>query len=137
MFFTKKHKLLLPNSAITEVVSQKQLTASAPQDGESTIEWQGKTIRLVDFDRLSDNGSRSSWNLFNVVVIKKLDDTATKFGFLAAGTPSIFQANSYSLEPDLRPTHLTKYAATYAIANQQQVIIPDLQKIQATLTSST
>lgn len=119
-------KLLVPNSAIQEVV-KTDLLASDANDAPAIIgkiHWNDQDLKIF-----SSNAKYNKASLIDksaIIVILKSPDTEQNMGFFASHSPKSTRANQRSLSDDNSPTYINTFALRYIYIEGTQAIIPDL-----------
>lgn len=147
----KKHNLLIPNSAIAEVIISDKLEApdNAPKWLPGLVKWQDQDIFVIEFDAIDSDAISANNNKNTVLVIRNLieNDPIEKhseehspthtptnnqimyFGILAKSVPQIVEANSHSIDRNLHPKFNHSLARSYININGIEAIIPNIASL--------
>ncbi len=135
------HTLLLPNSAISEVIiikEQIQQFKDMPRWSVGYINWQNEKVFILSFDQIDHESNYSTKNKHLCLIIKNPDLTSAlrHIALIAEDTPQIVQANSQSIDRNLHPQSLHSCALSYATINSNAVILPDISKLASLINQS-
>jgi len=128
------HYLILPNSAIAEVVVTKEFSHKSdhPTWSAGQTQWDNQNVELISFEHLGSKSGRHAEGSSHIVLIIRnpIPHSQPKyFGVIASTIPQIVQANSSALRKDLRPSLLHDYSMSYVLINGRPAIIPDIARI--------
>lgn len=130
-------RLLLPNSVITEVITQPVVDAlpGAPDWVYGQITWRGKRVPLVSFTQLVGVTEGDATLGVRVAVLKTLGNDA-RLPFVAVitqGFPRLTTLNPDLIVPVDDGKSLPSGARARALVGDDIAVIPDLEWIEAAL----
>lgn len=100
-----EERLILPRASVAEVIryAEPDVVVGAPEWLLGHVEWHGKTIPLISFERLCDSGSSEPGSRSRIIVVYALKPTGdlVTYGLLAEGFPQIVRVNREVLQQDL------------------------------------
>lgn len=134
-------QLLLPNSVITEVLSFSDPDAvdGAPSWLLGLIRWRGWQVPLLDFADLAGVQARTTQlqgGRRRVIVVKALggNPRLPYMALLADGFPRLVTVKASNLQAPADATDMAACIHAIATLNDEEAIIPDLDKVEAKLT---
>lgn len=134
-------QLLLPNSVITEVLSFSDPDAveGAPNWLLGLIRWRGWQVPLLDFAELAGVQARTTQlqgGRRRVIVVKALggNPQLPYMALLADGFPRLVTVKASNLQAPADATDTAACIHAIATLNDEEAIIPDLDKVEAKLT---
>ena len=140
LIHTGQHYLILPNSAIAEVLVTSVLNTNEQQPtwGAGQIEWDYQIVPLISFDQLESELQRNNTGKHIILIVRNpvTNGRPAYFGIIASSIPQIVQANSSTLKKNLQPKSLHRYALSYILFNGRPALIPDLPRIAQLLVSN-
>ena len=135
-------QLLLPNSVITEVLSFSDPDAvdGAPSWLLGLIRWRGWQVPLLDFADLAGVQARTTQlqgGRRRVIVVKALggNPRLPYIALLADGFPRLVTVKASNLQAPADATDIAACIHAIATLNDEEAIIPDLDKVEAKLTA--
>ncbi|QYR53477.1 chemotaxis protein CheW [Lysobacter soyae] len=135
-------QLLLPNSVITEVLSFSDPDAvdGAPSWLLGLIRWRGWQVPLLDFADLAGVQARTTQlqgGRRRVIVVKALggNPRLPYMALLADGFPRLVTVKASNLQAPADATDIAACIHAIATLNDEEAIIPDLDKVEAKLTA--
>lgn len=135
-------QLLLPNSVITEVLSFSDPDAvdGAPSWLLGLIRWRGWQVPLLDFADLAGVQARATQlqgGRRRVIVVKALggNPRLPYMALLADGFPRLVTVKASNLQAPADATDMAACIHAIATLNDEEAIIPDLDKVEAKLTA--
>lgn len=135
-------QLLLPNSVITEVLSFSDPDAvdGAPSWLLGLIRWRGWQVPLLDFADLAGVQARATQlqgGRRRVIVVKALggNPRLPYMALLADGFPRLVTVKASNLQAPADATDIAACIHAIATLNDEEAIIPDLDKVEAKLTA--
>jgi len=133
LFQTGQHNLVLPNSAIAEVLVTTDLatTENKPTWNAGEIRWDRRKIQVVSLDHLASPIKESKKTEYIILVIRNPipNSPPAYFGIVASAIPQIVLANSSTIHKNLQPTNLHEYSMSYVLLNGRPAMIPDIGRI--------
>lgn len=134
-------QLLLPNSVITEVLSFSDPDAvdGAPSWLLGLIRWRGWQVPLLDFADLAGVQARTTQlqgGRRRVIVVKALggNPRLPYMALLADGFPRLVTVKASNLQAPADAADMAACIHAIATLNDEEAIIPDLDKVEAKLT---
>jgi chemosensory pili system protein ChpC len=129
-------RLLLPNAAISEVLSYAppEPVADAPDWLLGRMRWRGWQLPLVSFARLSGTAVEQGGLGNKVIVLKALggNPKAPYFALLTQGFPRLVTVSQERLVVDAGGA-LPEAVAANVLLNDEPALVPDLDRIEAML----
>lgn len=135
-------KLLLPNVAVAEVVSQDGVEAAAgdaPPWLTGTLPHAGRRLPVISFEALNGASRPAASRRARVVIVNSPGShfDGGQFGLLAQGYPHLLSLNRSALKPaPLRETDRADLLLSRVRIASQEAAIPDLDGIEADLLRS-
>ena len=133
----RKFNLLLPNSAIAEVIVSQSLEKkiNSPQWLLGTTQWQNEEIDIIGFDKI-DSSDDSPENLKSIIIIVRnpsITGAMRHFGIMTKNRPHIVEANSHTLDKNLHPRASHSHAKSYVVINGKEALIPNIELLAKTI----
>ncbi|MDH5543973.1 MAG: hypothetical protein OEZ43_00180 [Gammaproteobacteria bacterium] len=113
-----KTHLLIPNSAIVEVVKTSVLLSD---DGREFVHWSNRDLPVYDERRRAHTGDNTT-----ITVIVRTPEDNQLFAIPASQFPRSIQANMHNVTEDTRPPNTHAIAIAYILVDGQHAIIPNL-----------
>lgn len=133
--------LLLPNSAVAEVVPRE--SAIAHRDGLNgwlgDIQWNGRSVPLVQLETLMGRTLRSTGRRARIVILHGVaaGDGGRHLAVVAQGYPHLVTLNSAALTAEpLREDDDDRWVLGRCRVASQLTMIPDLAAVDAVLASA-
>lgn len=131
-------RLLLPNAAISEVLSfaPPDTVPGAPDWLLGRIRWRGWQLPLVSFSRLSGVAEEQGGLGNKVIVLKALggDPRAPYFALLTQGFPRLVTVSRERLVSDVdAQSGLPEGVNALVMLNDDEAWIPDLAQVEASI----
>lgn len=129
--------LLLPNAAVAEVVTLRDLAPAPPEAPAwqlGTLPWRGLALPVVAYEALDGEAAGTPGAGTQVLVLNRLEAGAGLgyYGLVAAGIPHLMVVGEGQLEATATPG-----AGSYALCDlrlgESRAAIPDLAAIEARL----
>lgn len=132
-------RLLLPNAAISEVLSYAapEPVADAPGWLLGRIRWRGWQLPLVSFARLTDTAVEDGGMGNKVIVLKALggNPRTPYFALLTQGFPRLVTVARDRLVVD-EAGELPEAVLARVLLNDEPALVPDLDRIEAKLADT-
>lgn len=132
-----KHSLLLPNSAIAEVLICGELTppADSPSWLCGILNWQNHDVCVIDFDIIGSTDKSAPISKNTVVIVRNpANEKQTPFfGILAKSIPQVIEANSRNIDRNLHPKNPHSHATSYINISNTEAIIPNIASLINTM----
>ena len=129
----KRFNLLLPNSAIAEVIvtNEIQTVPDAPPWLYGTVNWQNHNIKIILFDQIDTQDIRPEPHKSVITIIRNpVPNSKPAFlGILVRKTPQVLDANSHNLDRNLHPKNNHSCAISYATINGKDALIPNIESL--------
>jgi chemosensory pili system protein ChpC len=133
--------LLLPNSAVAEVVSRE--SAIAHRDGVNgwlgDLEWNGRSIPVVQLETLMGRPLKSTGRRARIVILHSLvaGGGGRHLAIVAQGYPHLVTLNPAALSPEpLREDDDERWVLGRCRVASQSTLIPDLAAVDAVLAGT-
>jgi len=131
-----KHNLLLPNSAIAEVIvcGGLESPAKSPAWLIGSTTWQNQIIHIIAFDKFISSEKSTGSDKNTVVIVRNpsidsIDNSPAFFGILVKNIPQVIEANSHNIDKNMHPNISHPHAKSYIIIKNLDAIIPDIASI--------
>jgi chemosensory pili system protein ChpC len=134
----REDALLLPNTAVAEVVATAALKpqADAPPWFAGWLRWEEFEVPVIDFERLNRGGHAEAPHRARIVVVHSMGEHLEPpiMGLLGSGYPHLVTLNQVALQPvALRENDQDALVLGRAALGHTQAAIPDLAGIEAEL----
>lgn len=143
---TGRYQLLLPNSAIVEVLTCSELTppkqahtstnAGIPTWLLGTLSLQDQPISVINFDAIEANAVSNDQKKNTIVIIRNTVTNASSskhyqpyLGIYADRIPHILEVRSQNIERELHPQHTHSQAIGYIDIQGMTAIIPNIPSL--------
>ncbi|MDH3327495.1 MAG: chemotaxis protein CheW [Gammaproteobacteria bacterium] len=129
----RKFNLLLPNSAIAEVIvsSALELPTNAPQWLYGIVKWQEYNVHVIEFDKI-DLAQNIPNNKKSIILVLRNPSPTNKvpyIGILAKSIPQVIDVNSRNIDKNLHPQITHSHAKSYVIVNKKDGVIPNVESL--------
>jgi chemosensory pili system protein ChpC len=133
-----EHKLLLPNTAVAEVVPYEEHNPmdDLPEWLMGSINWRGKTVPLTCFDTLLGSPRPEVSRDTRVIVLNTLtgNQTIPFFAILSQGIPHLLRVAEDQLEKAEDETE-NDFVLSTVIVGEERALIPDLNRLEQALSN--
>ena len=133
----KRFNLVLPNSAVAEVISRKEINQEKANQVWllGTIEWQNDKIPVIEFDKIDEADQESEYTKYTIIIVRNClpgnenNNRIEHFGILAKSMPQVIEANAHSIGKELHPQISHSQAKSYLTFHGKAALIPDIESI--------
>lgn len=130
--------LLLPNSAVLEVLSREAVESSEglPAWLLGTVSWQGHSVPVLRLERLNGDEPREDARRARVVVVQSVGRhwPMARFAILAQGYPHLVTLNRAAMSAmKLRNTDRPDLVLARVRIASQETWVPDLETVESQL----
>ncbi len=126
--------LILPNAAVREVLGYRQVQplAGAPNWLQGMLTWHQQRVPVVSFEALCGRAWRGQGERKRIVICAALRGKADLgfFGIVAANNPKLLKTEEESIKPITGHTAHAPVVLQWALAFGEEVMIPDLERIE-------
>ena len=133
-------RLLLPTTAIAEIVDWQTPApvADAPDWLLGMMAWRGLQIPLLSFEAANGEAPGEVQRRGRVAVLNGIggDPDLPFYAVQAQGIPHLTSADQHSLQAISEPESLLPLVSGIASLQDQEVLIPDLDKLEALIKST-
>lgn len=137
----QNERLLVPRSCVAEVVrdSLPESDASDPEWLCGRIEWNGKNIPVVSFERLCGETVATGGGRSRVVVFNSISNSTESrpYGVLCEGFPQMVRVNAEvtEIDPGYKVQAGTPVLCQLRLINEQ-ALLPALDELEALISES-
>ncbi|WP_455365158.1 chemotaxis protein CheW [Kaarinaea lacus] len=131
-------RLILPNTAIAEVVAYNQ--PELPEEGTPEwflgyINWRGYRIPVVSFEQMIDQAGSRPDRRSRIIVLNSItaDPDRPFYGLLATGIPRLMSVDTHSIQnaPEIGETD--NLIMRHVIVDKNPAVIPDQYELESRL----
>lgn len=130
-------RLVLPNTAIAEVVaySQLELPENMPDWFLGYCTWRGYQIPVVSFEQMINQAGSKPGKRSRIIILNSISaDTSTPFyGMLSTGIPSLMTVDENNIQDAPKIGDTDSLILRQVIVNKHAAIIPDQYELEARL----
>lgn len=134
-----KFNLLLPNSAIAEVIvsSEFEVIPDTPRWLYGVLNWQNKHVPVIEFDKIdsTDVKSEHKKSIILIALNPSLKGNTPYIGILSKSIPQVIEANSHNVDKNLHPKSTHSHAKSHVIAGRKEAIIPNMESLTELIES--
>lgn len=133
--------LVLPNTAIAEVISYSQPDAAedAPAWLLGHITWRGLSLPLISYEQASQEKAVKPGKRSRIIVLNTVssDDSLPFYAILAQGIPRLVSLDEGSIHdaPDIESLP-QEFVLRHVIIDSQPVLIPDQEALERAIKSN-
>ncbi len=129
--------LLLPNAVVREVLGYRQVQplAGAPSWLQGILNWRQQRVPVVSFEALCGRAWRGRGERKRIIICAALHGKADLgfFGIAAANNPKLLKTEEESVRAVADTSARLPVVLQTALAFGEEVMIPDLDRIEALL----
>ena len=130
-------RLIVPRVCVAEVI--RYLNPEEPADGpawfQGSVDWNGRTIPVVSFESMCEQGRPEISGRTRIVVFNPMDtESGSHYGILTEGFPQLVRVNSEVLEPDEEQNWPSQAPVLCRVRMINEFpLIPDLEGVERLL----
>ncbi|KPJ91855.1 MAG: hypothetical protein AMJ55_10745 [Gammaproteobacteria bacterium SG8_15] len=131
-------RLILPNTAIAEVVAYTQPELpdeSMPEWFLGYVNWRGYRIPVVSFEQMIDQAGSKPDRRSRVIILNSIsaDPDRPFYGLLATGIPRLMSVDTHSIQnaPEIGDTDVL--IMRHVVVDNHPAVIPDQYELEARL----
>lgn len=131
-------RLILPNTAIAEVVAYTQPKLpdeSMPEWFLGYVIWRGYQIPVVSFEQMIDQAGSKPDRRSRIIVLNSIsaDPDRPFYGLLATGIPRLMSVDTHGIQnaPEIGDTDVL--IMRHVVVDKQPAVIPDQYELEARL----
>lgn len=128
--------LLLPNSAVAEVIARERAQPQADMPGwfAGFCDWNNRRVPVLGFEQLNGAAAVPPSRRARIVIVHAYGrhETAGALGFVTQGYPHLVTLNRAALQPSaLRETDRADLVLSRVRISSQEALIPDIACIES------
>jgi chemosensory pili system protein ChpC len=126
-------RLLLPNSAVAEVIGYREPESTQPADPwlRGEVNWHQRPIPVVDFERLRGAPERPGSVRQRIVVCYATEITASGplVGLVSQGIPRLLRVSRDAIEDASKPLESGSAVLMQLVVQDEKLTVPDINRI--------
>ena len=140
MIALESFRLLLPNTAIAEVIAytKPELEPGKPQWYLGHVAWRGYRIPVVSFELMIDQAASKPNRRSRIIILNSItgDPDRPFYGMLSTGIPRLMSVDENNIEDAPIIGETDALMLRQIMVDKQAAIIPDQYELEARLKSS-
>lgn len=137
MIMLEALRLVLPNTAIAEVIAYSELTLpdNQPEWFLGYVSWRGYQIPVVSFERMVDQPGSKPDKRSRIIILNSISaDTHRPFyGMLSTGIPSLMTIDENNIEDAPKIGETDSLILRQVVVEKHAAVIPDQYELEARL----
>lgn len=133
----RRGRLLLPNSAVAEVIGYREpeAVAGAPAWVQGKVGWRQRELMVIDFERLLGHQAATASVRQRIAICYALDPNAPwpLLGLLSQGIPRLLRVHGDVIDAAATPSRNGSPVRMRITVDGDELMVPDLDYLQSHL----